>query len=93
MKRFSITDRACLFAEYMLENKATVRATALQFGFSKSTVHKDLTVRLKEINGALYKEVSALLDENLKVRHIRGGNATKQKYTECKKAWLKKTYT
>ncbi|MBQ3196313.1 MAG: sporulation transcriptional regulator SpoIIID [Clostridia bacterium] len=79
----SIDRRVLLFAEYMLEEKATVRATAKHFGYSKSTVHKDLTVRLKEINADLHLKVSKLLDENLKERHIRGGNATKLKYLKA----------
>lgn len=82
--RLEIDRRVILFAEYMLNNKATVRMTAKRFGYSKSTVHKDLTVRLKQINGALYKEVASLLSANLEERHIRGGNATKLKYTEFK---------
>ncbi len=80
----TIDRRVLLFAEYMLENKATVRLTAKRFGYSKSTVHKDLTVRLKELNGALYREIADLLNENLQERHIRGGNATKLKYTKNK---------
>lgn len=83
-KLLSIDKRVIMFAEYMLENKSTVRATAKRFGFSKSTVHKDISVRLKEINSDLYKEISLLLSENLQERHIRGGNATKQKYTEIR---------
>ena len=78
--RLAIDRRVLLFAEYMLKENATVRATAKHFGYSKSTVHKDLTVRLKEINGSLYGEVSALLCKNLSERHIRGGNATKLKF-------------
>ena len=83
-EHLTIDRRVVLFAEYMLDNKCTVRATAKRFGYSKSTVHKDLTVRLKEINGQLYSQVARLLYENLKERHIRGGNATKLKYTELK---------
>ncbi len=78
--RLSIDRRVLLFAEYMLKENATVRATAKHFGYSKSTVHKDLTVRLKEINGDLYNRIALLLNKNLLERHIRGGNATKLKY-------------
>lgn len=83
-RRLSTYRRAVLFARYMLEEKATVRATAKYFGFSKSTVHKDLAVRLKEIDPALYGEIVQLLNENLLERHIRGGNATKMKYIGIK---------
>lgn len=85
-KRLSIDNRVLLFAEYMLENKSTVRATARHFGYSKSTVHKDLSVRLKDVNNAMYNDICLLLNENLSTRHIRGGNATKMKYTEIKNA-------
>ena len=76
----NIEQRACDLAEYIIENKATVRAAAKQFGISKSTVHKDLTERLKTVNPALYREVRMLLDINKAERHIRGGMATKRKY-------------
>ncbi len=76
----NIEQRACELAEYIIENKATVRAAAKQFGISKSTVHKDLTERLKSVNPGLYREVRALLDINKAERHIRGGMATKRKY-------------
>lgn len=72
--------RAYELAVYMIENRATVRAAAKQFGISKSTVHKDLTSRLPQLNGPLYLEVRALLDQNRAERHIRGGMATRKKY-------------
>ena len=72
--------RALGLAVYMIENGATVRAAARQFGVSKSTVHKDLTCRLPVLNGALYLQVRALLDRNRAERHIRGGMATRRKY-------------
>ena len=68
----------------MIENRATVRAAAAQFGVSKSTVHKDLTERLPRLNPALFHQVKALLDQNKAERHIRGGLATKRKYTILK---------
>ena len=68
-------------AEYILETGATVRACAEHFGISKSTVHKDITERLAEIDGELCERVRKVLDLNLSERHIRGGNATKRKYT------------
>ena len=76
----NIEERACDLAVYIIENKATVRAAAKQFGISKSTVHKDLTERLKTVNPALYKQVRELLDINKAERHIRGGMATRRKY-------------
>lgn len=83
-KPLDMEGRAVLFAEYMLENRTTVRGTAAHFGYSKSTVHKDLAVRLKNANEELYRKICDLLYENLSERHIRGGNATRLKYTELK---------
>ena len=65
---------------YIIENKATVRSAAKQFGISKSTVHKDLSERLEHINRALYVQVKEIMDLNKAERHIRGGNATRKKY-------------
>ncbi len=76
-----------LFAEYMLETQCTVRSVAMRFGYSKSTVHKDLSSRLVEIDKTLYDRVALLLNENKEQRHIRGGNATKLKYSELKNKW------
>ena len=76
----NIEERACELAVYIIENKATVRAAARQFGISKSTVHKDLTERLKYVSPALYSQVRQLLDINKAERHIRGGMATRRKY-------------
>ena len=72
--------RAVLLARYMIETDATVRSAGTHFGISKSTVHKDLTQRLKQYNYALYLQVREILDENKRERHIRGGMATKRKY-------------
>ena len=72
--------RARELAVYIIENRATVRVAAKQFGISKSTVHKDLSERLPHCNRALYEEVSAILAQNKAERHIRGGMATRQKY-------------
>lgn len=72
--------RACRLAMYIIENRTTIRATAKRFGISKSTVHKDLTQRLKLCDQDLYLQVKALLEVNKAERHIRGGLATKQKY-------------
>ena len=76
----SLDDRAYELAVYMLEHDATVRAAAAKFGVSKSTVHKDLTERLRRRAPALHAAVRALLDRNKAERHIRGGMATKRKY-------------
>lgn len=67
-------------AQYIIENRSTVRGAAGKFGISKSTVHKDLAERLPRLNKALYLQVKAVLDENKAERHIRGGIATRRKY-------------
>lgn len=72
--------RACRLGEYILETGCTVRATAAKYGISKSTVHKDVSVRLKKSDPALYAEVSKVLEKNRLERHIRGGDATRRKY-------------
>jgi putative DeoR family transcriptional regulator (stage III sporulation protein D) len=77
-------ERCETIAIYMLENRATVRGTASVFGISKSTVHKDVSKVLKRINPPLHKEVEKLLSINKSERHIRGGEATKQKYASKK---------
>ncbi len=74
------TDRAVCLAEYIIENKATVRFTAKRFGISKSTVHKDVSERLRSISPALYSQVREVLECNKAERHLRGGLATKNKY-------------
>ena len=76
----NIDERACALADYIIENRATVRAAAKKFGVSKSTVHKDLQDRLPGINQSLYRQVKSVLDENKAQRHIRGGIATRKKY-------------
>ena len=76
----NLEKRACDLAVYMIETGATVRAAAGHFGISKSTVHKDLTQRLKQYNHGLYLQVREILDENKRQRHIRGGLATRRKY-------------
>lgn len=75
-----IEERAIDIANYIIENNATVRQTAKTFGISKSTVHKDVTERLMQINPTLAKEARKVLDVNKQERHIRGGMATKEKY-------------
>ena len=79
MKEY-IEERAIDIANYIIENNSTVRQTAKQFGISKSTVHKDVTERLMQINPTLAKEARKILDVNKSERHIRGGLATREKY-------------
>jgi len=80
----TIEERACKLAVYIIENNATVRAAAKQFGISKSTVHKDLSLRLPACNKRLFTQVRKVLDINKAQRHIRGGQATKNKYLQEK---------
>lgn len=72
--------RAVQLGEYMVATGATVRAAAAEFGISKSSVHKDITEKLRHTNPALYRAVRAVLDKNKAERHIRGGIATRHKY-------------
>ena len=76
----TIQKRACDLAVYIIENSATVRAAAREFGVSKSTVHKDLQQRLPKCDPALYRRVRVVLDVNKAQRHLRGGAATREKY-------------
>ena len=76
----SIEKRACELAVYIIETGATVRAAAQHFGISKSTVHKDITCRLRQYSPPLYAQARTVLDRNKSERHIRGGMATRQKY-------------
>ena len=85
MKGITIEERACLLARYIIDSKDTVRGTAKKFGISKSTVHKDVSERLLEISPTLASEVRKVLDENKAERHIRGGLATKLKYSHLHK--------
>ena len=80
----NMEERAQQLALYIVENQATVRSAAQRFGISKSTVHKDCTDRLVQINAALAKEVRTVLEVNKQERHIRGGLATKEKYLHIK---------
>ena len=85
MKGISIDERAIELAHYIIDSKDTVRGTAKKFGISKSTVHKDVSERLKKINPVLAREVRIILDENKAERHIRGGMATKLKSSHLNK--------
>lgn len=73
-------ERCEVIAEYVIDTGATVRAAALRFGISKSTVHKDLAYKLPKINKNLYNSVNTVLQINKSERHIRGGEATRRKY-------------
>lgn len=79
MKEY-IEERAVEIANYIIDHNATVRQTAKKFGISKSTVHKDVTDRLEDINPSLAAQARVVLNINKAERHIRGGLATKEKY-------------
>jgi len=81
MRGISIEQRAVNIAHYIIDSKDTVRGAAKKFGISKSTVHKDVSERLCKINPGLASEVREILEENKAERHIRGGMATKLKYS------------
>lgn len=74
-----------MLAQYIIEERATVRAAASRFGISKSTVHKDLAERLPAFNRSLFLQVKDVLEENKAQRHIRGGQATREKYLQEKR--------
>jgi len=78
-------ERAVLLAQHIIENNATVRQTAKKFNISKSTVHKDVSERLRAINEGLHENVKQVLEQNKSERHIRGGMATKTKYERLRK--------
>lgn len=75
-----IEERVLGVAKYIIDSKSTIRKTAIAFGVSKSTIHKDMTERLPKINPIIAKEAKDILDLNKAERHIRGGKATKMKY-------------
>ncbi len=77
-------ERCELIADYVIDTESTVRKTAVKFGISKSTVHKDLTYKLKYVNPTLYKTVCEVLKKNKSERHLRGGEATRRKYLRNK---------
>ena len=74
-------ERCVVLGEYLIEHATTVRVAAQVFGISKSTVHKDVTDRLRHVNHALWQQVQKLLIKNKQERHLRGGEATRKKYT------------
>ena len=79
-----IVSRARTLAEHIAATGDTVRGAGEKFGVSKSTVHKDVTERLRDVDAQLYERVKEILDKNLSERHLRGGNATKEKYEKAK---------
>ena len=81
-------ERAIIFSHDIIENQSTVRDTAKKFSISKSTVHKDVTERLKHIDPDLYEDVRCVLNKNKAERHLRGGLATKRKYEHEKTAHI-----
>lgn len=80
-----LDERTIRLANYILDHRTTIRATAKVFGIPKSTVHHDLSTKLKYLNYSLYKEVKKLMEENFSVKHLHGGESTKQKYEALKK--------
>ncbi len=78
--------RAEALGKFIVAHKATVRATAAATGISKSTVHKEVTERLRETDPDLYEKVRGILELNKSERHIRGGNATREKYRRLSEA-------
>ena len=82
---YSIEERCVILAKYLINHRTTVRAVAKEFGVSKSTVHKDVTQILKNVDASLYIQVKEILEVNKQERHIRGGEATRSKYINKKK--------
>ena len=80
MKVHKQGERCEVLGAYLIENKATVRQVAHVFGISKSTVHKDITSHLRYVNKQMYEKVKDILEQNKQERHLRGGEATRQKY-------------
>lgn len=73
-------ERCVVLGTYIVENRTTVRKTAARYGISKSTVHKDVTETLRHVNVTLYEEVKKVLEQNKSERHLRGGEATRQRH-------------
>lgn len=83
--RDEIISRVFAVSNYLVETGGTVRSAAKEFGISKSSVHTDVTKRLKSLDKHLYGEVRKILDVNKEERHLRGGNATREKYLRLSK--------
>ena len=84
MHEIPLEERCVILGKYLVDNRSTVRAVAKEFCISKSTVHKDVTQILKKVDVSLYESVKSILEINKQERHIRGGEATKRKYTGMK---------
>ena len=89
--RSNVCSRALELGEYIAETNATVRAAAKQFKISKSTVHKDVTEKLMRTDRQLYGKVKKVLSKNKAERHLRGGRATKLKYSALREQYLKES--
>ena len=76
----STRERCILLAEYLIESKCTISQAASYFSISKSTVHKDISIRLRYIDKDLHERAKVILETNKSERHLRGGEATKRKY-------------
>ena len=85
MIKTQVETRCEMLGKYIVDNEATVRNAANHFGISKSTVHKDVTFYLRHADPILYAEVKEILEHHKETRHLRGGEATRQKYLEMKK--------
>ena len=81
----STKERCTLLAEHLIEHQCTIRQAAAYFSISKSTVHKDISIRLRYVDKDLYEQAKRILDTNKSERHLRGGEATKRKYSRQKK--------
>ena len=90
MIKFKDKDRCILVAEYVIETGSTVRSAAKHFGISKSTIHKDLTGKLRHTSPNLYSDVKKVLNLNKSERHVRGGEATRKKYLKKREETSKK---
>ena len=77
-----ILDRVLLLSNYIYESKSTIREAGEKFGISKSTVHIDLSKRLKKIDKKLFEKIKKILEKNFTEKHIRGGEATRKKYLQ-----------
>ncbi|NLL01969.1 MAG: stage III sporulation protein D [Mollicutes bacterium] len=77
---FNIKNRIINEALYILKNNATLRETAKEFNLGKSTIHKDMSIRLKNIDLNLYEKIKEIMDNHLRLRHIKGGEVTKKRY-------------
>ena len=86
----STRERCTLLAEHLIETKCTIRQAAAYFSISKSTVHKDISMRLRYIDQDLYTQAKEILETNKSERHLRGGEATKRKYSLRKKDCIEK---